>query len=262
MTELYDSGLSYETLNTARSALSCLCSKQDGYSVGSHPLVIRFLSGVHNLRPTKPKYQDTWDVSKVLCYLKKLTPVRDLTLKVLSYKLVMLIVLTQASRSHSISLLSIDNYVKDSESYVLYYKGLLKQTRKGKVNPVLKLYRYAHDPDICVYETLTEYIKRTSSIRGNEKSLIISYIKPHKAVVSTSISRWIKVVMKDSGVDVEKFGAHSARGAVTSKAKQSGLPISEIMKIAGWSSSEIFARFYDKPLEESSSSSFQNSTLQ
>ena len=68
----------------------------------------------------------------------------------------MLIVLTQASRSHSISLLSVDNYVKDSESYVLYYKGLLKQTRKGKVNPVLKLYRYAHDPDVCVYETLTE----------------------------------------------------------------------------------------------------------
>ena len=100
-------------------------------------------------------------------------------------------------------------------------------------------------------------IKRTSSIRGNEKSLIISYIKPHKAVVSTSISHWIKVVMKDSGVDVEKFGAHSARGAITSKAKQSGLPISEIMKSAGWSSSEILARFYDKPMEESSSSSFK-----
>ena len=66
--ELYKSGLSYETLNCARSALSNLCSKQDGYSVGSNPLVIRFMTGVFNLRPTlcEPKYFETWDVNVVL----------------------------------------------------------------------------------------------------------------------------------------------------------------------------------------------------
>ena len=51
--ELYKSGLSYGTLNSARSALSNLCNKQDGYSVGSHPLVIRFMTGGFNLRPTE-----------------------------------------------------------------------------------------------------------------------------------------------------------------------------------------------------------------
>lgn len=174
----------------------------------------------------------------------------------------MLIVMTQASRCHSISLLSLDNYIKDGESYNLFYNGLLKQTRKGKRNPSLKLCRFAPDPDICVYSTLSEYIKRTSSLRRNESNLIISYIKPHKAVVTTTISRWIRIVMRNSGIDIDQFGAHSARGAVASKAKQNGLPVAEIMKVAGWSTSETFARFYDKPLNIDSSSSFQNSTLQ
>ncbi|WAR01990.1 hypothetical protein MAR_008548 [Mya arenaria] len=254
LTELYDSGLSYETLNTARIALSSLCKKQDGYNVGSHPLVIRFLSGVYNLRPTKPKYKETWDVSKVLCYLKTLTPARQLSLKMLSYKLVMLIALTQASRSHSISLLTLDNMMKDSESYVLHYSGLLKQSRKGKVNPILKLNRYTLDSEICVYSTIAEYIEQTSGLRNGVRQLIISYIKPHKPVVSTTISR--------SGIDIDKYSSHSTRSAASSKVKASGLPISEIMKVAGWSTDTTFARFYDNPLERESCCSFQEVVLQ
>lgn len=84
-----------------------LCDTQDGFSVGSHPLVIRYMTGVFNLRPTQPKYKETWDVSKLLCHLKTLPPIHDLTLKLLSYKLATLIVLTQASRSHSVSLLTL-----------------------------------------------------------------------------------------------------------------------------------------------------------
>lgn len=228
--------------------------------MGCHPLVVRFLTGVYNLRPTKPKYIETWDVSKVLCYLKTLSPEENLSLKLLTYKLVMLISLTQASRSQSIAILSIENMKKDEKSFVLYYSGLLKQCRKGKVNPVVQLYKYSVDSDICVYKTLEEYLKRTQSLRGTETRLILSYIKPYKPVTSTSISRWIRLVMKNSGIDVEKFGSHTTRSAVSSKVKQSGVPIADIMKVAGWSSDTTFSRFYDKPLEDNES--FQRAALQ
>ena len=56
LTELFHSGKSYETLNTASSALSSLCKLQDGYSVRSHPTVVRYMTGIFNLRPRKPKY--------------------------------------------------------------------------------------------------------------------------------------------------------------------------------------------------------------
>ena len=107
LTELFHSGYSYETLNSARSALSSFCDVEDGYTIGSHPLVVKFMTGVYNLRPTQPLYKEFWDVSLVLQYLRTLTPVAELSLKELSYKLVMLIALTQASRSQSLSLITL-----------------------------------------------------------------------------------------------------------------------------------------------------------
>ena len=85
LTEMFRDGYSYDSLNTARSALSAVCDMEEGYSIGSHPLV-KFLTGVYNLRPSQPKYTETFDVSKVLCYMKTLSPVQDISLKLLNYK--------------------------------------------------------------------------------------------------------------------------------------------------------------------------------
>ena len=218
MTELYDSGYSYETINSARSALSALCERPDGFSLGTHPTIVRFMSGVFNLRPTKPKYKETWDVSKVLSFLQTLPPVQSLSLKLLTFKLAMLIALTQASRAHSISLLSVEDIQKCEDSYTLYYSGLLKQSRKGRANPFVTFRKYALDKRLCVYHTLGEYLNRTDSLRGGEKRLFISFIKPHKVVVASTISRWIKTVMRLSGINVDIYKSHSTRGASTSKA--------------------------------------------
>ena len=102
-------------------------------------------------------------MKKVLCYLETLSPVEQLTLKLLSYKLVMLIALIQASHSQSISLLSTAEIIKGNKSFTLYYIGLLKQCRKGKNNPAAQFHMCSPDSDICVYRTLSEYIKHTSS---------------------------------------------------------------------------------------------------
>lgn len=257
---MFNSGYSYETLNSARSALSNLCHLEDGMNVGCHPTVVRYMTGVFNLRPTKPKCSETWDVSKVLCYLKTLSPVENISLKMLTYKLAMLIALTQASRSHSLSLLTLNGFKRNESEYTLYYSGLLKQCRKGKRNPVMTLTLYTPDRSLCVYYTLTEYISRTASLRGNENKLFISYIKPYKVVTSSTISRWIKCVMRQSGIDVERYTSHSTRGATTSKAKQCGIPLSEILKVAGWSSAQTFADYYDKPLTDTRNT-FQNAVL-
>ena len=60
------------------------------------------MTGVYNQRPTQPCYKEFWDISKVLQYLKTLTPVEELSLKELSYKLAMSTANTQANRSRSL----------------------------------------------------------------------------------------------------------------------------------------------------------------
>jgi len=121
---------------------------------------------------------------------------------------------------------------------------------------------YTLDSDVCVHRTLCAYLDRTQTLPGSETRLILSYIKTHGHVASTTVSRWIKIVMKNSGIDVEKFSSHSTRSAASSKVKQCGVPITEIMKVAGWSTDQTFSHFYDKPLETSNEGTFQDAVLQ
>lgn len=253
-TKLFHEGIAYKTMNTARSALSSLGIIIDNFVVGKHPIVVRFLTGVFNMRPPKTRYTEIWDVGKVLHYLKQLPAVEDLSLKMLTYKLVMLVALTQACRSQSLGLLSLENCIKNTDSYVLQYNSTLKQSKPGKSVPSVVLKRYTLDQKLCVVHTLTEYINRTKTLRGNNNALFISYLKPHYAVTTSTISRWIRSVMFLAGIDIRKFKSHSVRSASTSKAKLCNIPVPEIMKVAGWSSQETFAMYYNKPIEQSGSS--------
>ena len=255
LASLVESGLSYSAINSARSALSAIGLVQDGFSVGSHPLVIRLLKGAYNMKPPQSRYSETWDASLVLAYLKTLTPDDELSLKVLTLKLVMLIALVLASRCHSLHLLSIENMRKEPSKYVLRYSGPLKQSRPGIKIPCAVLKEFPPDRSISVFHVLETYLQKTGSIRGSVNSLFISYIKPYKAVTSVTIGRWIRSVMLSSGIDCDKYKAHSVRSASTSRAKNCQIPIQEIMKTAGWSSARTFCQFYDKKVEDTDYSS-------
>lgn len=249
LTELYESGCGYSVINTARCALSAIGIVKEGFAVGAHPLIVRFMKGVFNLKPTKSRYCETWDVSTVLLYLQKLSPVSKLSLKLLSLKLAMLIALTLASRTQSIHLLDIRNMKKGYDVYTLFYRDLLKQSRPGKGNPVAELKAYPCDRRLCVIFALKEYLKRTQEIRGSKTSLFLSYIKPHGEITKDTISRWLRTVMYNSGIDCDKFKVHSIRSASTSKAKLNFVPVDKIISVAGWSNTKTFATYYNKPIK-------------
>ena len=118
LTSLFEQGFGYSALNTARGALSSIL-KIGNFTAGTHPLTVRFMKGVFNLRPTQPRYTETWDVGKVLMYLKSLSPVKYITFKNLTLKLVMLIALTHAARSQTIHLLTVHNVMKEKSQFVL-----------------------------------------------------------------------------------------------------------------------------------------------
>ena len=239
-TELYESGCGYSAINTARSALSAIGLVKEGFAVGAHPIIVPYMKGIFNLRPTIPKYCETWDVAKVLLYLQKLSQVS--TLSLLTHKLAMLIALTLASRTQSIYLLDIRNMKKAYDTYTLFYRDLLKQARPGKSNPVAELKAYPCDRRLCVIFALKEYLKRTSTIRKDETSLFVSYVKPHRAVSKDTISRWLRTVMFNSGIDCTKFKVHSIWSASTSKAKLNFISVDKILSVAGWPNMKTFAK--------------------
>ena len=249
LAQLFELGSSYSAINSARSALSAVGLVMDGFAAGAHPLVVRFMKGVYNLNPPQARYADTWDVSVVLNYLKTLSPDSELTLKMLTLKLVMLLALVLASRCHSLHLLTLDDMRKESSKFVLRYSGPLKQSRPGVNVPFVEIKSYAPDRRICSYTVLNMYLLKTKDLRGDIKKLLISYIKSYRPVSSSTIGRWIKSMMCQAGIDCEKYKAHSVRAAATSRAKSSFVPIQDILRTAGWSNVQTFREYYDKSLE-------------
>ena len=242
LTELCELGLSYSSLNTARGALSALGISVDKYPIGQHPLIILFMKGVLNIRPSRPSYQSTWDVNHVLLYLRKLSPVKYLSLKDFTLKLTFLIALTNAVRSQSTHLMSVNS--------VHVIDELVKQGRPGYMEPTINIKAYPPDRRICAYTVYKGYMFRTKTLRKNHSKVLISYVKPYLLVTRDTISMWIKTVLARAKINTYIYKAHSVRSASVSKAKENLMPVSKILSKAGWSNSKTSARFYDKKIEK------------
>ena len=194
-------GLRYSAINTARSALSSFISLSSNVSLGEEPVIKKFMKGIYNLKPTLPRYQVTWDVNKVLNYLANMPQVEKLSLKLLSHKLVMLVALITGQRCQSLHLLDLKDLHVHAQGVNFTVSSLLKQSKPGKHAPVISLRKYEQNKKLCVMEVFREYLSRTKEIRSSHK-VFVSFVKPSGPVTKDTISRWIKTVMKNSGIDV------------------------------------------------------------
>ena len=244
--ELYDQGIGYSGINTARSALSSILILPNNWSFGNHPSVCRFLKGVYETRPTLPKHQEIWDVNTVLDFLKTLHPVEELNLKDLTLKLIMLLALTSAQRCQTLQAFSLENMKLTDEQCIFYFTKLLKTSRPGKHQPPIIVKAFTPNVKICPINVLKKYVEKTKPLRGKENQLLISYQQPHKRVKADTISRWLKAVLERSGIT--NFTGHSTRAASSSAAKRSNMDIATILEAAGWSNATTFTKFYNKPL--------------
>ena len=196
---LFKSGLSYSALNTARSAVSNIdMSDSDAPShtpVGKHFLGCRYLKGVFNKLKPVPKYNNISSVDTVLDYLSLFWPLHEINLKELTLKLVMSIALTTGQRCQTLNFLDTsEQYIQKNDTcFNFALTEHLKQDKPGKVFGNVRLYKYPVR-ELCVYETLDYYLRATEKFRNSSK-LLVSYIKPYKAVTSSIIGRWIVVVV-------------------------------------------------------------------
>ena len=93
LTQVFNDGRQYSTVNAARSALSAILPAQGGIPFGKLPAVTKFVKGVANLRPPLPKYTKVWHVSMVLNKFRSMEDNDALSLKDLTLKLTTLLCL-------------------------------------------------------------------------------------------------------------------------------------------------------------------------
>lgn len=242
LTTEFNKGASYGSLNSHRSALSLLL----GNNIGSDECIKRLLRGAYKLKPSRPKYTHTWDPQLVLNLVSKWYPNRDLDLSQLTKKLVILLALCTAQRVQTLSLIKIENINISSNGVKVVITDVIKTSAPGREQPVLFLPYFVENKNICPATVLTDYLLFTKNLRSeNINNLLLTIKKPNKAATAQTISRWIKLVLSESGVDTSLFSAHSTRHASTSSASSAGVCIDTIRKTAGWTSrSQTFAKFY------------------
>ena len=260
LSELYKEGLAYSAINTARSALSSFLGLTDKEPIGSHSLVIRFMKGVARNRPTLPRYNSIWDVNIVLNMFRKQPLVEYLSLYDLTLRTATLLALVSAQRGQSIHLLDIACMSRTVDNFTFHLQGGFKQSRAGHECLTIVLPSYKEDIRICIVNTLSVYLERTAPLRHSTQ-LFISTVRPFKAVSNDTISRWIKVTLDLAGIDVSIFKPHSTRAAATSAAQRKGVKLMDILNVAGWTNEATFARFYNKPLQSFSETTFPDAVL-
>ena len=88
--------------------------------------------------------------------------------------------------------------------------------------------------------------------------------KPHNAVNTDTISRWLKSAVQLAGIGIDIFKPHtrcSTRAAAKSATHREGVPMADILSTADWANQAVFARFYNKPLQHRSDNQFADAIL-
>lgn len=246
LTERFHDGASYGSLNNCRAVLGLLI----GEKVSQGTTVSRFFRGVFRMRPTKPRYKETWDVSPVLQTIVELYPLNLLSLPQLTSRLTILLALATAHRMQTLALIKLENITENENGFSIRIDSLIKTSRPGVRQPLLLLPRFSEKPKLCVASTLEAYLEKTKPLRGNIANLLLTTRNPFKPANPQTISRWIRAFLVSSGIN-SKFKAYSTRHASTSAALKKGVDLSIIKSTAGWSKESLtFAKFYNRPVAE------------
>lgn len=157
LTKKFEAGASYGTLNTARSAVSLISINE----IATNGVSTRFFKGIFRLRPTKAKYEKTWDPSVVLRTLAGHCAVGDSNLQKISEKLVTLMALATAHRIQTLSLIKIQNVKRSKDGFEIGIPELIKTSRPGQCQPLFLIRYFEDKPEICVaFSINSSYEKR------------------------------------------------------------------------------------------------------
>ena len=250
---MFDSGLSASTLSFIRSSISFFLSESHSEIINDDK-VSRLLKFFKKRRPTVIRYAVTWDVNKVLNFLKSWYPNNTLSTKKLTLKTCMLIALSSSDRAQTIHSMRVDRCVVTARGVEFPIFSKLKTSRHLRRPRVVICPRWS-DPALDVEKCVTTYMSRTLKYRIREvrarrpkpNQLFLSH-KTGKPIARNTISRWLTEVMSMAGIDTTYFKGHSTRGAGVSKAKSRGANPNQLILQGDWSNVTTFEKHYDRPI--------------
>jgi integrase len=242
---LYQSGLASQSLTQHKAAIIFNLSMQDVkfQSWYEADCLRRIIKGVFNRTPVN-RVTYIWNVDQLLDHIRKWGPNSELSVKRLLQKSLSLLALVSACRVSELANLS-SQVVK--RPGVWTFKFLKWKKNSSVKNSCLDLNIFAfHQELVCPLAGLSAYLDATKGHRQDTLNVFLTLQAPFRAARANTLARHLKSVLKEAGIDINRFSAHSYRSASTSKSLCQGVPIGDILARATWSSPSTFNRFYAK----------------
>ena len=216
----------------------------------------KFLRSCFNYRPPIKRTKDyTWDVNMLLDLFSKLLPHNhDLPPNALGGKVILLTMLTSLARKGKVLSLKLSQMRRLRNGSIKFRLDKPTKTytmsnyHKSSGLQFMTIPRVQHNSKLCPVLAIEAYIEKTEIVRRDIDEVFILFQDPSRPAKDQTVSRWCKDLLHQAGIT--GFGAHSARGAMTSASLIRGVPISVIVNQAGWSNANTFVKKYLKPIQE------------
>ena len=150
---LYDNNKSYSLIRTARSAISYHIAIPPYKQLSEHPLMNKFFKGLYNLRPPVRKFGFVWDVRIVFDYFLTQPENHLLDDKLLTQKLVLLLLLLGGQRVNTIFWFHVNRMIVNEIGITVSPDHVLKHSSGGRKLDVFE-YRSYHVTKLCVVDCI------------------------------------------------------------------------------------------------------------
>ena len=250
LTSLFEMGLGYGAVTSARSALGNFVTVPGFPRLADHPLVQKLLKGVANVRQPNPRYTRIWHTSFLITYLASLRN-GDLDLQHMCWKTSALLTVLSGQWVSTIHKFKLSNLqLTDTIALFNITEPLKQSTPSRKPQPVV-FHRYPHNEQLCHVRLVQAYLVKRASLPvvASYDAFFLTHRRPHHPASKDTIARWMKNVLQLSGVNVDIYKPHSYRSASTSHAKLAGVPLEDILRAGQWKSSDCFTKFHDRVIE-------------
>ena len=221
--------------------------KIENTELSNSKLVTRFMRGLAMQCPKKPKYKDTWDPAPILENIAEWGEPETLSYEKLSKRTLLLFLLSTAGRMQTAYLLNREDFSWDPEGVSIDFSERLKTNAPGTLS--FRFDYLKEEPRCCV----AKHLQLLNDHEAADVALPYFWTtlgrKPYHRASQETLSRYMRGLLQELGVDTDYYKSHSTRAAASS-ASLKALTLEELLKWAGWRSSHTFQRFYNKPLQK------------
>ena len=140
------------------------------------------MKGIYNQHPTLPHYVNIWHINIQLAYFESLPANSELTLKCLTEKLTVLLLILSEQWKQTLLAIDIDNVKIYEDKLIILPNSSLKHTKSSRPLQAIVYHEFIGDAKLCVVECAKLYVEiRRELVPPETKQFLVTYGKPHRA---------------------------------------------------------------------------------